>query len=165
MAHVHDPYTEEELQRQFTAATDRAAEVERREPRAVAASYDKRSKSIVVELVTGVTVYIPPRLIQGLADASPQDLVAVQISPQGTALHWETLDADFSVAGLLAGVFGTQAWMAEVGRKGGQAKSAAKAAAARANGRKGGRPPVHRRPNSQGAPARSRSRTMRRRED
>ncbi|MBI3986784.1 MAG: DUF2442 domain-containing protein [Lentisphaerae bacterium] len=117
--------------------------MDRREPRAVHAHYDKRAKSIVVELATGVIVHLPSWLLQGLEDASPQELAAITLSPQGTALHWEKLDADFSVAGLLAGVFGTQAWMAEVGRKGGRAKSAAKAAAARANGQKGGRPPVH----------------------
>ena len=39
--------------------------------------------------------------------------------------------------GLLAGVFGTRSWMA---RQAGQARSEAKAAAARANGAKGGRP-------------------------
>lgn len=151
-------YSEEELQQQFKDATQRAAAADRRKPRAVNAHYDKRSKNVVVELATGVIVQIPSRLLQGLADACPQDLAAVTLSPQGTALLWEKLDADFSVAGLLAGVFGTRAWMAEVGRKGGQAKSAAKAAAARANGRKGGRPPVNRRPNSQGTPARSKSR-------
>jgi hypothetical protein len=155
MAHVDDLYSEEELQRQFTAATARAAEVDRQEPRAVAASYDKRAKRVVVELATGVIVQIPAQLLQGVAEASPQELAAVTISPQGTALHWKKLDADFSVAGLLTGVFGTQAWMAEVGRKGGQTKSAAKAAAARANGRKGGRPPLHRRPDKQKPPVRA----------
>jgi hypothetical protein len=162
MAHVQaDPflYSEEELQQQFKDATQRAAAADRRKLCAVNVRYDKRSKSVVVELATGVVVQIPSKLLQGLADASPQDLTAVTLSPQGTALHWENLDADFSVAGLLAGVFGTQTWMAEVGRKGGQAKSAAKAAAARANGQKGGRPPVHRRPNSQGTLARSGSHT------
>jgi hypothetical protein len=161
MAHVqaeYFPYTEEELQQQFKDATQRAAAVDRRELRAVTASYDKRTKRLVVELTSGVVTHIPARLLQVLADASPQDIADVTLSPQGTALHWEKLDADFSVAGLLAGVFGTQAWMAEVGRKGGQAKSAAKAAAARANGQKGGRPPLHRRPNSQKIPARSKSR-------
>ena len=162
MAHVQaEPflYSEEELQQQFKDATQRAAAADRREPCAVNAHYDKRSKSVVVELATGVVVQIPFKLLQGLADASPRDLAAVTLSPRGTALHWEKLDADFSVAGLLAGVFGTQTWMAEIGRKGGRAKSAAKAADARANGQKGGRPPVHRRPNSQGTPARSRSHT------
>ena len=49
-------------------------------------------------------------------------------------------DADFTVAGLVAGVFGTRAWMAELGRKGGSVTSEAKAAAVRENGKKGGRP-------------------------
>jgi hypothetical protein len=44
---------------------------------------------------------------------------------------------DLSIPGLLAGLFGTKAYMA---RRAGQAKSPAKAAAARENGRKGGRP-------------------------
>jgi hypothetical protein len=160
MAHVQaEPflYSEEELQQQFKDAAQRAAEADRREPRAHTASYDKRTKRLVVELTSGIIVQIPSRLLQGLAEASPQDLAAVTVSPHGTALHWETLDADFSVAGLLAGTFGTRAWMAEIGRKGGQVTSAAKATAARANGQKGGRPPQQRRPTIQGTPARTRS--------
>jgi len=134
-------YAQEELQQQFADATRRAAEADRVEPRAVSAAYDKKTARIVVELSTGVVVSIPPGLLQGLAQASPHDLGKVVISPQGTALHWSTLDADFSVSGLLAGVFGTRAWMAEAGRKGGVVTSETKAAASRTNGRKGGRPP------------------------
>jgi len=161
MAHVQSepfPYSEEELQKQFTDARQRAAEADRKEPRAVRASYNKRTNCVVVELTSGVVVHIPPRLLQGLAEASPQDLAAVTVSPHGTALHWEAMDADFSVPGLLAGVFGTRAWMAEVGRKGGQVTSPAKAAAARANGQKGGRPPLRRKPYSQGSTARTKPR-------
>ncbi len=55
----------------------------------------------------------------------------------GYGLHWEALDADLSVPGLLAGRFGTQAFMA---RRAGQATSPAKAEAARGNGTKGGQP-------------------------
>lgn len=40
----------------------------------------------------------------------------------------------------MAGIFGTQAWMQELGRRGGHATSTAKATAARLNGKKGGRP-------------------------
>lgn len=134
--------TEAELRRQFKEATQRGAEADRQHLRAVTAAYDKRTQRLVIELTNGVLVQIPAKLVQGLADASPQERTAVTLSPQGTALHWETLDADFSVSSLLAGVFGTRVWMAEVGRKGGRAKSAVKAAAARANGQKGGRPPL-----------------------
>ena len=52
-------------------------------------------------------------------------------------LHWEKLDADFTVPGLLAGIFGTKRYMAQLA---GRSTSAAKATAARVNGAKGGRP-------------------------
>ena len=69
--------------------------------------------------------------------ATDDQLAAVEILGNGYGLHWEALDADISVPGLLAGIFGTKAYMA---RLAGQSKSPAKAAAARANGVKGGRP-------------------------
>jgi hypothetical protein len=37
-------------------------------------------------------------------------------------------------------VFGNRRWMSEIGKRGGAARTAAKAAAARTNGRQGGRP-------------------------
>jgi succinylarginine dihydrolase len=76
-----------------------------------------------------------------MARANDAALADVEILGQGHALRWPRLDADFTVPGLLMGVFGTRAWMAsELARHAGRAKSSAKAAAARANGRKGGRP-------------------------
>ena len=61
----------------------------------------------------------------------------MKILGAGYGLHWEVLDVDFRVSGLLAGVLGTKAYMA---RRAGQATSPAKSAAARANGAKGDRP-------------------------
>ena len=59
----------------------------------------------------------------------------------GFNLHWPALDADLYVPALVAGVFGTRDWMAkEWARTAGSATSPTKAAAARANGAKGGRP-------------------------
>ncbi len=56
-------------------------------------------------------------------------------------LHWPDLDVDLPVGGLAAGLFGTHAWMTQaLARVAGQSTSAAKSAAARANGAKGGRP-------------------------
>ena len=55
-------------------------------------------------------------------------------------LHWEKLDADLSIASLVVGIFGSHAWMREIARRGGAVSTLAKAAAARANGAKGGRP-------------------------
>jgi len=106
-------------------------------PRAATARYDRRHGRIVVELINGCTFAFPPHLAQGLEAASADQLAAVEILGAGHGLHWAALDADFSVAGLLAGLFGTRAHMARIG---GQATSPAKAAAARRNGGKGGRP-------------------------
>lgn len=55
----------------------------------------------------------------------------------GYGLHWDALDTDLSVPGLLVGLFGTKSFMA---RHAGRATSPAKAGAARANGAKGGGP-------------------------
>jgi hypothetical protein len=52
-------------------------------------------------------------------------------------LHWEALNIDLSLPGLMSGLFGARSYLAKVA---GSSTSAAKAAAARANGAKGGRP-------------------------
>jgi hypothetical protein len=108
--------------------------------RAVEAYFDKQTRSIVVRFQGGTILNLPVDKLQGLANASDRDIAGVELMPQGAALHWENLDLDFSIAGLTAGVFGTRAWMAELGRKGGSVTTEAKATAARANGRRGGRP-------------------------
>jgi hypothetical protein len=92
---------------------------------------------IIVELTNGCTFAFPPRLAQGLENATADQLAEVEILGRGSGLHWEALDADLLVPNLLAGLFGTQVYMA---RRAGQATSPAKAAAARTNGAKGGRP-------------------------
>lgn len=107
---------------------------------ATAARFDARKKRIVIELANGSSFSFPPELAQGLADARPVDLADIEISPLGTGLHWPRLDADLTVEGLLAGVFGSRAWMREHAARAGRATSAAKVQAARANGAKGGRP-------------------------
>jgi hypothetical protein len=108
---------------------------------AVSARYDRRAARIVVNLNTGVQIAFPTRLAEGLAEASPDDLAEIEISPAGLGLHWPKLDADVYVPALLQGVLGSKRWMAaELGAAGGKARSRAKAAAARENGRKGGRP-------------------------
>ncbi len=119
------------------AAIERGKSARGAEPRAATARYDREASRIVVELTNGCTFAFPPALAQGLETASPAELAQVEILGAGYGLHWEELDIDFSVPGLLAGIFGTKAFMA---RRAGQAKSPAKAAAARENGAKGGRP-------------------------
>ncbi len=122
---------------EIDTATERGKLARASEPRAAFARYDRRLGRVVVELTNGCTFAFPPRLVQGLESATEDEIEEVEILGAGYGLHWESLDADFTVPGLLAGIFGTKAYMA---RRAGQASSPAKAAAARANGAKGGRP-------------------------
>ncbi|MEP9356351.1 DUF2442 domain-containing protein [Xanthobacter sp. KR7-65] len=119
------------------AALERGRQAHESEPRAAAARFDRQSGRVIVDLTNGCTFGFPPRLAQGLEAATDDQLAAVEILGNGYGLHWETLDVDLSMPGLMAGIFGTNTYMA---RRAGQATSAAKAAAARANGAKGGRP-------------------------
>jgi hypothetical protein len=68
-------------------------------------------------LKSRATFSFPPEIAQGLAGASPEDLAEVEVTSSGDGLHWEKLDADFSVPALLTGVFGTDAWMAQIKMK------------------------------------------------
>lgn len=101
-------------------------------------SHDANLQEIrhVIEFENEASFSTRARNLQGLEEASDDDIADVEIEA-GYALHWERLDVDFSIPGLIAGVFGTARFMAA---KGGRSRSAAKAAAARENGRKGGRP-------------------------
>jgi len=122
---------------EIDAALERGRTASASEPRARSVRYDRKADRIVVDLTNGSTFAFPPKLAQGLEQASADQLAQVEILGNGFGLHWEALDADFTVPGLLAGLFGTRAYMA---RRAGQTTSPAKAAAARANGAKGGRP-------------------------
>lgn len=130
-----------EFNAQFEAAAARGREKLRTEPRAVGARYDHETGRVVVELANGCTHIFPARLAQELHGAGDEELAGVVVDGAGFNLHWPGLDADLYVPALVAGVFGTRAWMAqEWARMAGSATTPAKAAAARANGAKGGRP-------------------------
>lgn len=125
---------------QFKAAEARG-EVLLRGPRAESAHYDAERDRVIVRLVTGVEIGFAPRDAQGLQDASGEDLAVIEVEPFGLGIHFPRLDADFSVPGLLQGMLGSRSWMAaQLGAAGGRARSTAKAAASRANGKRGGRP-------------------------
>ncbi|TCZ52940.1 DUF2442 domain-containing protein [Roseicella aquatilis] len=125
---------------EFEAAR-RRGEARLRGPRAVAARYDAGRGRVVITLSTGVELGLVPRDVEGLAGASAEELRAVEVDGLGLGVHFSRLDADLYVPALLEGVLGSRRWMAaRLGAAGGQARSAAKVAAARENGRRGGRP-------------------------
>ena len=119
------------------AAAEKRGKALAQEPRAATARFDAGTRRVIVELTNGCTFAFPVALVQGLSDADDAELAEVEPLGDGYGLHWERLDVDYSVQGLLAGVFGTASWMA---RRAGRTTSPAKAEAARGNGAKGGRP-------------------------
>jgi hypothetical protein len=129
-----------ELSANFARASRAGRRAARTQPRAAFAAYRSRERALRIELTNGVTITLPVKLISGLKGARPKDLRAVEVLGRGGGLHWEGLDLDLSVPGLLSSLFSGPVWLAELGRIGGRNSSAAKTAAARRNGRKGGRP-------------------------
>ena len=96
---------------EIDAALERGRIAQQTEPRAASARYDRKSGRIIVELTNGCTFAFPPHMAQGLETAKDDELASVEILGAGYGLHWEALDADLSVPGLLAGRFGTKAFM------------------------------------------------------
>ena len=132
---------------QFEAANTRAANLLRKTPRATSAHYERKRDQVVIGMNTGIDVAFHPRDAQGLKHAKSHQLDAIVISPSGLGIHFPKLDADIYLPALLEGFLGSKRWIAsEHGKLGGSVSSAAKAAAARRNGRLGGRPRKLRQP-------------------
>ncbi|MGH8275084.1 MAG: DUF2442 domain-containing protein [Steroidobacteraceae bacterium] len=133
-------WIKKELRTNFARASRAGRRAAKTEPRAARATYRARDKALRIELTNGAAITVPVKLIPGLKRATPSDVRSVEILGRGGGLHWDSLDLDLSVPALVSSVFAGPEWMAELGRVGGRRSSAAKAAAARRNGRKGGRP-------------------------
>jgi hypothetical protein len=129
------------FERQVADAAQRGREQAVREPRASAARYASEEGVFHVRLRNGCGFSFPPAAVPGLEGAPAEALADVEVDPGGEGLHWETLDVDVSLPGLLFRSLGIEHWAAKflAGKT-----SAAKAAAARENGKKGGRPPKRR---------------------
>ena len=133
-------WVKKELRSNFARASRAGRRAAKMEPRAARATYRARDNALLIELSNGAAITVPVKLIPGLKRAAPTDVRSVEVLGRGGGLHWESLDLDLSVPALVSTVFAGPEWMAELGRVGGTRSSAAKAAAARRNGRKGGRP-------------------------
>lgn len=129
-----------EILAQVPAARARAGRDRAAGRRALSAAYDRQTGRVMLELTSGYLFGFPAVSIPALARATPSQLAAVELSPGGGGLHWEALDVDLSVPGLLLSSIGRAEKLRELARVAGRATSEAKAAAARANGAKGGRP-------------------------
>jgi hypothetical protein len=124
----------------LNSAIARARQFEANDPRVMKVQYEASEDLVSLWFADGLRISIPRKQLQGLESADKSQLSRIEIVGHGTGLHWPLLDADHYVPGLLEHRFGTTQWMNEIGRKGGLAKSKAKAKAARRNGLRGGRP-------------------------
>lgn len=61
-------------------------------------------ESLWVQLADGRSLSVPLSYFPRLLNASPDEREDYIISGGGTGLHWDNLDEDISVAGLLLGV-------------------------------------------------------------
>jgi hypothetical protein len=126
---------------QIDAAEARGRALMASEPRAMSARRDAASGRIVVELVGGCAYAFPPERVEDLCGAPAEALTEIEVDGLGFNLRWPRLDVDLYVPALVAGVFGTKDWtVRELARIAGATSTARKAAAARENGKKGGRP-------------------------
>ncbi len=124
----------------FTRARARG-EARAQDPSAVVgAQYDATRDAIDLRFRSGSSMTIPRQIVSGLEDVPASALSSISVSPAGDALSWSSLDVDVYVPGLVERAFGTRLFARSTGQRGGRRRSKAKAAAARANGAKGGRP-------------------------
>ncbi|MBW4443303.1 MAG: DUF2442 domain-containing protein [Plectolyngbya sp. WJT66-NPBG17] len=132
--------TEAELEHQITQAKAAWVQAASTEPCAESVTFYPRKLQYTIALTNGAQFSFPVPLIRELAGASKEELVDVHLSGAGRSIHWEKLDVDFSVPGLVYRILGTKPSLSELGRHGGRKQSTAKSEAARQNGKKGGRP-------------------------
>ena len=109
-------------------------------PTAIKAWFDSESRKIRIVLNNGLEVAFSPACAQGLEGVSDDQLSRIEITPQGTGLHWPDCDADLLVSGILEGFLGSRDYMRARLSRAGKVHSEAKAHAARVNGARGGRP-------------------------
>jgi hypothetical protein len=130
---------------ELAAANTRAAARLAKTPTATSAHYDRRIGRVVIALSSGLEIAFKPHDAQGLEQAKPEHLAVIEISPSGLGLHFPAIDADLYLPGLLDGFLGSRRWTAAaMGKAGGKVANDAKAAAARENGKLGGRPKKNR---------------------
>ena len=98
---------------EYEVTVERGKVVFETEPHARSVRFDRKTGMVIVDLYNDCTFTFPPRQLQGLEDASDEDLAQVEVNGLGYGLHWEALDADFTVRGLMAGRFGSETFMAK----------------------------------------------------
>ena len=82
-----------------------------RGPVAVSACYDTQSRQVAILLRSGLELRVSPRDVEGLEEASDDELASVQIEPPGLTLRWDGLDAELFLPYLLDEKLGDDRWV------------------------------------------------------
>ncbi len=136
-----EQYLDRTLDDQVRAANQRSEHRLATEPHIIKAHYDAKLRRVIVSLSNHAWFAFRPEDAQGIEHATTAQLKKIEISPSTFGLHFPLLDAQFDITALMQGHFGSRNWMAaRLGAAGGASRSKAKASAARANGKLGGRP-------------------------
>ena len=132
-----DKLWEEEIR----LANESAEQMRHEVPYIVKAHYDPKLRRVILSVSSGAWFAFRPEDAQGLEHATDAQLRKIEISPSKYSIYFPDLDADFWYPALMQGNFGSRKWMAaRLGATGGASRSKAKVAAAKANGKLGGRP-------------------------
>ncbi|HXR39936.1 MAG TPA: DUF2442 domain-containing protein [Terracidiphilus sp.] len=124
---------------EIEAALERA-KLHGNDPCAQTVEHIPRLNLLIVGLSNGRRLVLPIEDLQGLGRATHKQIQNYELLGHGTGISFPEIDVDLYVPALIEGVYGNRRWMAELGKKGGRAKTEAKRLAAKANGAKGGRP-------------------------
>lgn len=106
--------TENKLDAQIEQAKVNQAIANTLELRAKSVVYDRKAEKLIILLTNNATYYISPRLLEGLHYASLEKVEDFHLSGDGSSIHWESLDVDFSIPGIIAGRFGSETWMEQL---------------------------------------------------
>jgi hypothetical protein len=112
--HPNDLTTDEEIDAALQCAKEIADE-----PRVVNAEYlGGAADLIVLRLSTGGRLAIPRENLQGLEEATAEQLSEIQLWGGGISLSWPQLDVDHYLPHLLERRYGNARWMETLQRRG-----------------------------------------------
>jgi hypothetical protein len=110
------------------------------DPLARTVQYVPLLKILIIGLSNGRRIALPIEDVPELSKATKKVLQNCELVGRGTAINFPDIDVALLIDGIIEGVYGKSRWMAELGQKGGSAKTEAEWRVSRANGKKGGRP-------------------------
>ncbi len=108
-------------------------------PSAIEEVRTTQNRTLFLRFRNGTRLEIPLAAIEELSTATQEQMRGIVISPLRDSISVPRLDVDIYVPGLVSDVLNSNA-ARNFARLGGSKKTLEKRAAARANGRKGGRP-------------------------